>query len=282
MKKNILISGATGFIGRHLVEELSKKFNLFLVLNRKKVKFKNKNIKYIKFKNYKELELKLKNKKINFIIHSATYFSKIDDAKKINEIINANILLGSYLLELSKKKNVEKFINFATNWENFDGLKDNPKNFYAVSKLCFSKILKYHSKINKITKFYSFYLSDTFGDGDNRDKILPIIKKFKNKNKKIHLISKNIYLNFVNIKSIITAVKIVLNKKIAQGNYCVANNKNIKISDLLNALSKKNVKLNLQIDGKKKIFHKILNLKKIKSWQAKKSRLDDIVNYILK
>jgi 7-keto-8-aminopelargonate synthetase-like enzyme len=138
MKKNILISGGTGFIGRHLIENLCQKFCLYIISNQKQIEFNNKNIKYIKFKNYRDLKKKLNGKRINFIIHAATYFSKIDDIKKINKIINANIILGSYLLELSKEKNVEKFINFASTWENFNGIKDNPKNFYAASKLCFN------------------------------------------------------------------------------------------------------------------------------------------------
>lgn len=282
MKKNILISGGTGFIGRHLIENLCRKFCLYIISNQKQIKFNNKNIKYIKFKNYRDLKKKLNGKRINFIIHAATYFSKIDDINKINKIINANIILGSYLLELSKEKNVEKFINFASTWENFNGIKDNPKNFYAASKLCFSKILKYYSKINKLTKIYSLHLTDTFGINDNREKILPIIKKNKNKNKKINLISSNIQLNFVNVEAVITAVKIILNKKVKQGDYSVINNKYIKFSNLLNKLKKNNIKLKFKILSNRKILHKIFKFKTIKGWKPTNSCLDDIANYIIK
>ena len=49
MKKNILICGATGFIGRNLIENLSKNKNykIYATYN-KKNKFKLKNIKWIK------------------------------------------------------------------------------------------------------------------------------------------------------------------------------------------------------------------------------------------
>ena len=57
-KKNILILGGTGFIGRNLVEELSKikNFKVFASYHKRK-KFNNKNVTWVK--------ANLKNKKKN-------------------------------------------------------------------------------------------------------------------------------------------------------------------------------------------------------------------------
>ena len=70
-KNNILVTGASGFIGGHLIKELKKKCNLILTYNKNKIK-DNKNYRVIKLdlnkKNYSEI---IKLKKINTLIHLA-------------------------------------------------------------------------------------------------------------------------------------------------------------------------------------------------------------------
>lgn len=283
MKKTILISGASGFLGKSLTDLLKKKYYLYLILNKKKIKIKDtRTIKKISFSGNENLIYKLKNIKIDYIIHAATFFTQEDQIKNIKKTVEANIILGTYLLEIAKIKKVKKFINFSTNWENFNGKIDNAKNFYSVSKLAFSKILEYYSNNNKITKYFSLYLSDTFGKRDIRNKLIPKIKKNLNNNKIIKVKSKDIYLNILNINDVIKAVQIILNKKIIPGKYSIINKKIIKLSAIVKKLNSYKFFPNIQYSlNKPAIKEKIYNYKKIKHWNVTKSNLDDIVDYII-
>ena len=84
---NILLTGATGFIGSNILNEL-KFGNKVFVIQREKSKIKiekSKNIKILKFKNLKQLSNKLKKIKAETIIHCATHYKKKHSYKDINK-----------------------------------------------------------------------------------------------------------------------------------------------------------------------------------------------------
>ena len=59
-------------------------------------------------------------------------------------------------------------------------------------------------------------ISDTFGKNDFRKKIINTLKKNYHKGKTTTVLSKNLHLNLLNIKDIIEAIKLILNKKVIQ------------------------------------------------------------------
>ena len=189
MKKKILITGSTGFIGSNIINNLLKKnictYALLRVKNKKNISInklkKNKYYKPIFFKNNNELEKKLKNLKIDTIINCATYYSNKNDTKTIQNLIQTNIIFCSIVLEILNKK-IQKFINFGSMMEYSYGNYFSPKNFYAITKYSFQKIVEFYRFNNKRIKFYNLKLYETYGNNDNRKKIIPtIIKNYSKK-----------------------------------------------------------------------------------------------------
>ena len=72
-------------------------------------------------------------------------------------------------------------------------------------------------------------ISDTFGYNDERIKIVNVLRKNYKKNKVTKLISKNLYINLLNVEAIIQAVNIIKKKNIYKEKYLLKNNKDIKI-----------------------------------------------------
>ena len=70
---NILLTGATGFIGSNILNKIKNNNKVYLILRNKKKNrfFKDKNIKIINFVDYKILNYKLSKLKIDIIIHAA-------------------------------------------------------------------------------------------------------------------------------------------------------------------------------------------------------------------
>ena len=285
--KKILITGATGFVGSNIFLNLKDKSNIYLLIRRKKAKKinlpffkKKKNIKIIFFGDYDELRKKLKKIKVDIIIHCATHYIKFHKNSDISKIIESNIIFGSILIENLKNLKAKKFINFTTVWENYNGIKNNSFNLYSTSKTLFRKLLEFSRKKNKNIKFFNFFISDTYGSNDKRVKLINVLKKNYKKNKITKIISKNLYINLINIKDIIEAVNLVIKKNVSSGNYSLSNISDYKISKIIDKVNKKNKKIKIKWRSSKFIKEKIYKYKKIPFWKAKFSNLNNLSNFI--
>ena len=285
--KKILITGATGFIGSNTFLNLKNNFNIFLLIRNKKRKKlnlsiykKNKNIKILSFKNYEELNSKLKKIKVDIIIHCATHYVKHHKNSDVPKIIDSNIILGSIILENLDNLKVKKFVNFTTVWENYNGKKNHSFNLYSTSKQIFRKILDSSRKKNKKIKFYNFFISDTYGLNDKRPKLINVLKKNYIKNKTTKIISKNLYINLLDIRDILRAINLIINKSIKSGNYSLNNPSDYNILKIINKINKKNKKIKVNWLSSKIVKEKIYRYKKIPSWKAKFSNLHNLSNFI--
>ena len=280
---NILLSGSSGFIGSNILRSLSKKNKLHIILRKQlKVDYKfKKNIKIIKFQNYDDLNLKLKKKKIDIVIHCATHYVKKHTYGDIKKLSESNILLGNIILENAKIMGVKKFLNFSTVWAGNEKFKDF-NNLYSTYKKSFSTIFNYYKKIFPKIKFYELMLSDTFGVNDQRPKIINTLRHNYKNNIKTKISSKNLYLNLLNVDDIISAVIMIVYKKILPHQYGLTNKKYFKVSDiisLINAHNEKKIKIKWQSNTL--IKNKIYNYSKLRGWKIKNSNIKDIINYII-
>ena len=277
--KKILITGGTGFIGAHLVQNLKNNNKIYLIV-RKKIKSSDKNVKKIFFRNYYDLNLKLKKIRADIIIHCATHYVKNHNYNDVEKIISSNILFGNILLENLKKMHAKKFINFTTVWENYNGKAGNALNLYSASKQSFKNIIKYYAVLNKNIKFYDLFISDTYGKNDKRTKLVNVIKKKISTKKKLLLISKKLSINLTNIQDIISAVNIILDKKIKPGSYLLKNNKNYFLGDIIKQISLQK-KLKIKWMLKKKIIKKFYSIKKLPMWNPRFSSKKKLIQFII-
>ena len=286
--KKILITGSTGFIGSNIFLNIKNNFKIYLLLRRKlrkkKINFiKNQNIKIINFKNYDELNFKIKKITVDVIIHCATYYVKKHKDKDISKIIDSNILFPNIILKNLKKMEVKKFINFTTVWENYNAQKDRSFNLYSKSKQIFRKNIDFYKNNNKKIKFYNFFVSDTYGENDSRKKLINLLKNNYSKNKITKILSKKLYINLLNVKDILEAVNLIINKKINPGNYVLKNKYNFslqKIVSKINYNNKKKIKINWT--SSKIIKEKFYEYKKLPYWKPQFSNIDDLANFITK
>ena len=122
--KTILMTGATGMLGRYLTEYFiflnkEKNLNLRLILlirNRKKAEhlfgnILNKNIQFLVSDLISPIDL---NENINFIIHAASLADPQYYKTNPVDVASPNILGTFHLLELAKKKKIDHFLYFSS------------------------------------------------------------------------------------------------------------------------------------------------------------------------
>ena len=279
--QNILITGSSGFIGSNILLDIINKHNIYIT-SRRKINEKYKKLKVIYYKNHFDLNKKLRKIKIDIIIHCGTHYVKNHNFSDINKLTLANIEFGVILLENLKSMKVKKFINFSTVWQNYNGKLDTAYNLYSAFKLSYSKILNYYIRKFSHIKFYDLFVSDTYGENDKRDKIINLIKQNIENRKEIRIFSKKLSINLLNVKDIVTAVKIIVDKNIKPGKYNVTNNKNVKLYNLVKKI-KKEKKFKRSIKFEKNPFRKekIFYYKKLPRWQPSNSNFKELIKFVL-
>ena len=249
MKKKILLTGTSGFLGSHIAKYLLN-FDFDLIALKRTTSdlsrcksFKNK-ITWINFDTegvWKEKVIKLKPK---YIIHSAWIGV---DSEGRDDIIKQtkNISFLSDLLYVSKSTNLTKFINFGSqaeygvlNRKVSEDFEANPTNLYGVTKLASQQILKTFCKLNKIDwvwlRLFSFV-----GENQNSNWLIPqLISKITNK-KTLDMTMGHQKYSFMDVKDFSSIILKILNSNIESGVYNVSSEEPYTIRELSNLISSK-------------------------------------------
>jgi CDP-3, 6-dideoxy-D-glycero-L-glycero-4-hexulose-4-reductase len=280
-KSKILITGSTGFIGSSILYFLkNKKFQIYRILkdNKKRNIKSYKNDHLVLYKDFSELEEKLKDHKFDVLINCATIYSKEDDAKTLLNMIEANISLFTIILKHTIK-DIDLIINFGSMMEHHRNKNKSYINFYSITKSTMENIINFFI-YKKKTKFFNIKLFETFGENDQRKKIIPTIIKNYNLNKTTEIYPANLKLNFVNVSSVIRIIEnILLKKNLNSGNYCLRNLKFVSIKSLIFSLNKKlTKKIKIRFLGNKHKLNYKNKYKYIKNIYTK----DDVKDFLLK
>lgn len=206
MKNKILITGSTGFVGRHLVPVLTYKGYEVLEITRSK----NKSIELFGDATSKvEVnDFKFEQKIIDFnpeiIIHLASYLTSSDKFEDVRKLIDTNITFFSKILNVTKKIKLKLFINTGT-FAEYSSKKNqefNPAYLYSATKTASRSFLHYYSKTYNFKEFtvvpYTIY-----GGNDSQKKIIDYILDSKDSIKGIDLSPGNQKLDFIHIDDII-------------------------------------------------------------------------------
>jgi UDP-glucose 4-epimerase len=178
----ILLTGATGFLGSHILDKLVKNDYNVAILKRSWSDTWRINHLLDKIKVFDldltSLEKIFQSVKPEYIIHLATSYSKFDSDVDMNNMRKANILFPVELLEVGVKYGLKGFINTGTFFE-YDCSQQpinedspiSPFNLYAQTKLDFELILKSYSEEININTFRIF---SPYGERDN-NKLIPML-----------------------------------------------------------------------------------------------------------
>ena len=116
-KRNLIITGGSGYIGSALAVVSAKNYNVFTIDKKTKNSFiKNKKIKHFKcdLNNYKQLKKIIKSINPNVIVHLAAQ-STVDFINiKRNSYLKDNLMATNNLVKITRDLNVKKFIFSST------------------------------------------------------------------------------------------------------------------------------------------------------------------------
>lgn len=217
MKKELIITGANGFIGSYLLHSIIEdgEFQPIILVKSSSDLFRiSKFIDKCKVYYVDKLELEsvFTNHNIYGIVHLATLYKKSHSSEDIDEMIYSNITFPTKLIELASKYKCKFFINTGTFFEySFysnpinESSKQTPYNLYASTKAGFNSVLSYYAKSSALN-ILTLKLSAPFGYNDNQ-KLIPFLIKSILENQKVVLEKGEQAWDFIYVKDVVEAFK---------------------------------------------------------------------------
>lgn len=169
----LLLTGATGFLGSHLLRGLIKKTDYNIVVLKRSFSNADRIIDFMDAKRVKfydvdcfDVETVFKEQNIQTIIHCATNYGRTQNS--CCSVLETNLMFPIKLLDLSVQYGIKNFIN-TDSYFNKENMAYSYLLNYALSKKSLLLWLKYFSKRIKVV---NMVLEHIYGENDNKDKFV--------------------------------------------------------------------------------------------------------------
>ncbi|MDD5081319.1 MAG: NAD(P)-dependent oxidoreductase [Candidatus Omnitrophota bacterium] len=239
--KNVLITGATGFVGSNLARQMSANGCNVSIIVRNTSKRENiadiENLNVFEYnRNIEFLADFIEKSQIDVVYHLASLFVAEHNSLQVKDLIESNISFGTELLEAMKIAGIKNIVNTGTSWQHYEDKSYNPVCLYAAMKEAFSKILDYYvmaAGFNAIT----LKLFDSYGENDRRDKLINMLSDFSEFKKNISMSPGKQMLNLLHVEDIVkgfyVAGKMLMEKEYKNESFAVAAKENYSLKEVL-------------------------------------------------
>jgi dTDP-glucose 4,6-dehydratase len=256
---NILVTGGSGFIGSHFIEEILKRDKSSNVWNidcntyaaNKNLPFQN-NTRYQKLTldistpNFSDSKKYIDSLNLDYVIHFAAESHVDNSIKSPKRFIETNIGGTFNLLEMFKDTNIKKFIHISTD-EVFGSLSYKEREFntdspyrpnspYAASKAASDLLVRSYVKTYNFPAIIT-NCSNNFGPRQFAEKLIPVcIDKLKKK-EKIPLYGNGLNIrDWIYVKDHVNAIICVMQDGIVGKQYLIGGNNEISNIQLIHSI----------------------------------------------
>ncbi len=231
MKKKVLITGGTGFLGSTFISKYSDQYE-FLIISRQNIKNSihpdNLNLKTVQ------------DFKPEFFIHLAANATLALNPTSITDIIRTNIEFPTQVLELFMLAGGKKVLNIGSYWEHKNNSSYSPNSLYAASKKAFEDLLQYYVDVRG-AEAITLKIFDNYGKNDPRKKILRLVYDAHRNQTPLDLSGGEQLLNFLHAEDIAEAFNVALNKIIKSHQFfLVKSEKTSKLKEIVNEFCRVN------------------------------------------
>ncbi|PQA90539.1 Nucleoside-diphosphate-sugar epimerase [Chryseobacterium piscicola] len=210
MASNILLTGASGFLGSHILKELlQKKYNVVILKREESNLYRIENLKNFSVftlkKDYSNFNELFTHFKIDTIIHLATEYGR---NLSFSKVLEANVLLPIKLLEASNKTHLKLFVNTDSFFSKFSDYQ------YLQPYIKTKKIFLDYLKDIEDVKVINLQLEHIYGEFDSDSKfITSVMKQMINNVENIELSAGEQKRDFVYVADVVSAYMKILEKE---------------------------------------------------------------------
>lgn len=210
MKHSCIITGATGYIGSHILKYLLlQDWEIHIVAQ---PEFGYSSIEDVKNRihiyeyncNVHSLIDYFKSVNVDVVFHLAAAVITDYKPEQISVLVQSNVQFGTEILEAMKHSTTRLFIGTGTYWQNYNSEAYNPADLYAATKEAFEKILQYYVDAHQF-RAITLRLFDVYGEDDKRPKLLNLLKEIAGTERSIDVSPGGQYLDMVHVLDVCSA-----------------------------------------------------------------------------
>lgn len=180
--RTCMVTGATGYLGSRLVRRLTSRGWRVHAITRaasslhRLAGMAGETLTIHRLSNdWDMLYTLLEKERPQVVFHLASTFVAVHKREDVAPLIESNIAFASVLTDAMVAAGVHHLVNTGTSWESTGPGDDGaPVNLYAATKSAFSRMLDYYISSARFSAI-SLRLFDTYGPGDDRRKIVPLL-----------------------------------------------------------------------------------------------------------
>jgi nucleoside-diphosphate-sugar epimerase len=246
---NILITGANGFIAKHLKNHFKADHEIFTISRKAEADGLSSNdyeidLSDVNFVKEYFSEDRFKHK-MDVIIHCAAVLSGADN--KDIMVFHKNNAITESMIHIAKAAGTSKFINISSIgvYPNISGTYTeqsaiepsvNHECLYGLSKVCSEELFKFY--LRDTAQVINLRLGQVYGQGMREDRIFSIMKDELQKNNTITVFGNGERIsNFVSVDYLVNKLDTIVHSAEARGTYNLGE-KNLSYTDLAEMIIK--------------------------------------------
>ena len=203
-----LVTGASGFLGRHLVRHLLAEGWEVTALQRESTVDSlaaeaSDGLMVVPFADAVEAQQLAREAAPDRVFHLATLYLKDHRPEDIDPLFAANVLFGTHLLEGLRGSGA--VVLNANSFFQFRDSQPRPYSLYSASKQSFLDVCAYYREVAGLD-IRQVVLFDTFGPRDTRDKLVPALMRAARTRSSVTLGPSAQQLNLLFSQDVVTAL----------------------------------------------------------------------------
>lgn len=216
LKPSVLVTGASGFVGRNLCNHLGSLGVSTHAMFRKgspAVFSMHPGVvrHYISPQEVaQELPRILNSNRITHVVHAITHFAVEHEPAEAAALIEGNVAIGAAILEACANNQQPQFVNLSSYWQGSRETRIDNFSLYSASKRAFLEILNFYESTHRLPTS-NVYLHDTYGPADGRQKVLSLLLDAAATGQPIAMSSGRQRLNLLHIRDVCDGLATIMN-----------------------------------------------------------------------